>query len=411
MDKFLRLLANKQYVEETRQRVIQIMRDTTPANRASVECAIHHWYGVLGKTAPPVIWVDSPRQAVIAKLALSRSSFCNGRVRLLQELPVAVRKQFVSLLLNTQFLNTKPVIMRHLLRPEELGFSFNLEFVWNFSLEIPKYYRGKESRPIEVFELFGSTIEWEWELGFDPLINKFKVDRTWEELFQLPLNTFGEIYLIGFPHSFLHMMVSAFQPKMTPKLLELALLAPILSPPDNEIADSLLSILGGCGGIMATGSVIIAMDRPDEIIIGNHTTPEKVYGLAFHFRDGFQVYSLNGIRVTKDIWEGRFDIGTIENETHAERRRILLNLYGLDRYLQESGAQLQAKDSFGELYIKELPIGARIMMLKVINATPEPDGSYKSHVLRVPPTMTSPHEAVAWTFGLPQEEYQPDVET
>jgi hypothetical protein len=45
--------------------------------------------------------------------------------------------------------------------------------------------------------------------------------------------------------------------------------------------------------------------------------------------------------------------------------------------------------------------------LREIKDTPEPDGSTKRYALRVPPTITRAREAVAWTFGMKEREYQP----
>jgi hypothetical protein len=51
-------------------------------------------------------------------------------------------------------------------------------------------------------------------------------------------------------------------------------------------------------------------------------------------------------------------------------------------------------------------------MVRVDNSTPEPDGSRKPYWLRVPPTVQSAREAVAWTFGVEHpEQYQPLRET
>jgi hypothetical protein len=52
-----------------------------------------------------------------------------------------------------------------------------------------------------------------------------------------------------------------------------------------------------------------------------------------------------------------------------------------------------------------------LVMVKVRNSTPEPDGAYKDYFLRVPPTMRTAREAVAWTFGLEAEDYKPTQET
>ena len=50
-------------------------------------------------------------------------------------------------------------------------------------------------------------------------------------------------------------------------------------------------------------------------------------------------------------------------------------------------------------------------MVKVVNSTAEADGSFKDYFLRVPTTITSAREAVAWTFGKAADEYAPEVQT
>jgi hypothetical protein len=49
------------------------------------------------------------------------------------------------------------------------------------------------------------------------------------------------------------------------------------------------------------------------------------------------------------------------------------------------------------------------VVVKVVNSTPEPDGSFKDYLLRVPPDIRTPREAVAWTFAT--DDYRPAVQT
>jgi hypothetical protein len=49
--------------------------------------------------------------------------------------------------------------------------------------------------------------------------------------------------------------------------------------------------------------------------------------------------------------------------------------------------------------------------VEVINGTPEPDGTYKRYFLQVPPTVRTPREGVAWTYGLSERHYRPAVRT
>lgn len=52
-----------------------------------------------------------------------------------------------------------------------------------------------------------------------------------------------------------------------------------------------------------------------------------------------------------------------------------------------------------------------IRVLNVWNATLEKDGTRQQFTLRVPRNMSTAHEAVAWTFGMRPDQYNPSVET
>jgi hypothetical protein len=85
----------------------------------------------------------------------------------------------------------------------------------------------------------------------------------------------------------------------------------------------------------------------------------------------------------------------------------MIDRYGEQQYLLETEAQLVHTDDFGSLYL-ENEGGA---VVQVTNSTPEPDGTLKHYILRVPPAMRTAREAVAWTFGFDEHEYEPLIET
>jgi hypothetical protein len=89
----------------------------------------------------------------------------------------------------------------------------------------------------------------------------------------------------------------------------------------------------------------------------------------------------------------------------------MIEKYGQARYLTDSGAVEISRDDFGVLYRRELADDEALVMVKVVNSTPEPDGSFKDYFLRVPPTMTTAKEAVAWTFGMKADAYAPLAQT
>src|ERR1039458_1453249 len=98
---------------------------------------------------------------------------------------------------------------------------------------------------------------------------------------------------------------------------------------------------------------------------------------------------------------------------NVEARRCAIERYGAERFLRDSQAEKVHSDDYGELYRKKC-VGEQLSMVKVVNASPEQDGSFKDYFLRVPPEMTTAREAVAWTFGLEGEEmryYDPMKQT
>ena len=68
-------------------------------------------------------------------------------------------------------------------------------------------------------------------------------------------------------------------------------------------------------------------------------------------------------------------------------------------------------DRCGALYWLDQRFDEPIVAVRVINHTPHADGSFEEFWLRVPPSMQTAREAVAWTFGLSPEEYDPVLES
>jgi hypothetical protein len=136
-------------------------------------------------------------------------------------------------------------------------------------------------------------------------------------------------------------------------------------------------------------------------------------GPAVSFADGYQIHSWHGISVSKEIIESpqEITVETIQFERNAEVRRVMIERFGTARFLAESGAKQIQEDECGILYRKDLFNDEPIVMVKVINSTPEPDGTFKEYFLRVPPTISTAKAAVAWSFGMKQDEYTPKVET
>lgn len=135
-------------------------------------------------------------------------------------------------------------------------------------------------------------------------------------------------------------------------------------------------------------NVAIIQHRPEEIHRDEENRLHNTEGAAVKFRGDHtnaNVYAVHGVRVTKKIIDRDFTAKDIQDEENEEVRRVMIDLYGDENFIVDIGATEIASDDFGTLYKQELENDEPIMMVKVVNSTPEPDGSYKDYYIRVDP--------------------------
>ena len=127
-------------------------------------------------------------------------------------------------------------------------------------------------------------------------------------------------------------------------------------------------------------------------------------GPAFEVSDCSE-YFWHGVLVTEQIVLNAETLTPelILSERNAEVRRVMIERFGAARLIQEAGAAKQHVDDFGTLWRLKISGDEDIVMVEVVNSTPEPDGSWKNYWLRVPPAMKTAREAVMWTHDLPMD--------
>lgn len=159
----------------------------------------------------------------------------------------------------------------------------------------------------------------------------------------------------------------------------------------------------------------VVCDRPELLTFDEQDRPHAEDGPFVRWRDGGALYSWHGVSVPGWVLcrPEQLTARKIHAEENMEVRRAMLERMGWERYLEESKAEVIQRDDFGTLL--ELPAlpgeDEPLRLVRVTNATPEPDGSYKDYLLRVAPTASSAHEAVAQSWELGALDYEPEVET
>ncbi|RAY10973.1 hypothetical protein DPM19_33115 [Actinomadura craniellae] len=159
--------------------------------------------------------------------------------------------------------------------------------------------------------------------------------------------------------------------------------------------------------------VAIISERPAEL---HRDEPGRLHrgdGPALAFTDGFALHAWRGMPIPADFTATLANLTAeqIGAEENAELRRVMLEHFGYDRYLAETGAQPVHRDETGVLWRINLAGDEPVVMVEVINSTPEPDGSRRTYYLRVPPNTRTARQGVAWTFGVDEADYRPEQET
>ncbi|MFB7334879.1 DUF6745 domain-containing protein [Streptomyces adustus] len=159
--------------------------------------------------------------------------------------------------------------------------------------------------------------------------------------------------------------------------------------------------------------VVVVCERPVALHRDEAGRLDRGDGPALAFPDGFALHAWRGMPVPAAFLQELRTLTPerIRAEENAELRRVMLEYYGYDRYLSDSGARPVHSDETGTLWRVELEGDEPVVMVEVVNSTPEPDGTHRTYWLRVPPTTREAREGVAWTFGLEAEAYAPLRET
>ena len=160
-------------------------------------------------------------------------------------------------------------------------------------------------------------------------------------------------------------------------------------------------------------------DFPKHISLDNGNVAHNDEGPSHAWRDGFEIFNWHGILIAPEYqWiiktPEKLTPVIIANERNSEMRRIMLEKFGFEKYLEAGKAETVAKDTDGngfERLLLSLTVGSdRISVLQVINGSLEADGSRrKFHIGAMP--GRNPHECVAASYGINPAKYREAVRT
>jgi len=126
-------------------------------------------------------------------------------------------------------------------------------------------------------------------------------------------------------------------------------------------------------------------------------------------------YYYEGVRIPPHFYTKPDSLTITEVLAHpnTEVRYVGIKIVGMDRVLDSENTTIIHKDKQKNQILFQIKgiFDEPVSYVKVVNSTQEPDGTYKDYYLCVPPTVKTCQQAVAWTFRLEEQEYQPEQET
>ena len=126
-------------------------------------------------------------------------------------------------------------------------------------------------------------------------------------------------------------------------------------------------------------------------------------------------YYYEGVRIPPHFYTKPESLSITEVLAHnnTEVRYVGIKIVGMDKVLESKNTTIIHKDKQKNQILFQIKgiFEEPVSYVKVVNSTQEPDGTYKDYYLCVPPDMKTCQQAVAWTFRLEEQEYQPGQET
>ena len=149
------------------------------------------------------------------------------------------------------------------------------------------------------------------------------------------------------------------------------------------------------GRVVMHADFCMVSDRPSIMRVDAENRPHSDAGPYARWRDGTAIYRVHGVECPAWVIEHpeRITTAAIDAETNAEVRRVMIDKYGVARYLAEVGTVVSdGTDETGQpltLYRRDVPDDEPIVMLRMLNSTPDADGTRRAYMRRVPPDLAS----------------------
>lgn len=150
--------------------------------------------------------------------------------------------------------------------------------------------------------------------------------------------------------------------------------------------------------------------RPRVLALDQEGRVHSATGRCVEYRDGWGFYAWHGVRVPERVILAPETLTREDflSEQDVEVRRVIQERMG-ERFVSELGGVVIDAGPRGTLYEVALPEDDPEQVARYVRV--QDASTFRQYFLRVPPTVQTAAEAVAWTFQVAAEDYHPAQET
>lgn len=349
----------------------QQVTSTAPSDRAAAETAVTALYHLVNQQVPRIVWVSSPADAA--------------------------REAGVD-----YFTSMAPTLLRTMMsRLDHMSNGWQIPFA--------EIARGGLSEPLGSVDSFRAAMA---IAGAEPFRTRFS---RWVGS-EIHNHVAGSISMMPFLRRLRSESMRGFlqggSAPLLPALIDVA--TSILQIPEAEELRPVVALANSCGYCLPCEDTCYLTERPEFI---------RTEGGDLHADEGpavawpggaMPMWRWRGLPVAEHVMApiAAMDARSIRRERSVILRDIMVERFGLERFIRECGAKPVRQDEAGTLWVAEHPVPRRrVTAVEVVNGTAEPNGSYRHYFIRVPNTIRTARGAVAWSYGLTAEQYRVRVRT
>jgi hypothetical protein len=155
---------------------------------------------------------------------------------------------------------------------------------------------------------------------------------------------------------------------------------------------------------------VVLVRRPTHLSRDRQGRLHRATGRCLEYPDGWGFYAWHGVRVPEKVILApeRLSREDFLREPNAEVRRVMQERMG-QRFVPELGGEVLDSGPRGTLYEVKLPDDDPEGVARYVQV--QDASTPRQYFVRVPPTIQTAAEAVAWSFQVAVEEYHPAQET